>query len=83
MTAPGADGDWMLVVELVGLLNDAEHYDRASLDERLAYLDRRAKLLHHVVDARGTKATAPRPHAEDRADKVRAAAESLADARIP
>ncbi|MGH4008964.1 MAG: hypothetical protein ACRDTH_12550 [Pseudonocardiaceae bacterium] len=53
MTAPGADGDRMLVAELVGLVDEAEHYGWASLEERLAYLDRRRKLRHHVVDAAG------------------------------
>lgn len=53
VTTPGADRDRILVAELVGLVNDAEHYGWASLEERLAYLDRRAKLRHHVVDATG------------------------------
>ncbi|MFI5825565.1 hypothetical protein ACIA8I_41975 [Streptomyces rishiriensis] len=48
---PGTDR--LLVAELVGLLNDAEHYgDPCSTpDSRLDYLDRRAALLHRLVDA--------------------------------
>ncbi|MBX4178401.1 hypothetical protein [Streptomyces geysiriensis] len=81
MTAADTGGcrDRMLVAELVGLLNDAEHYARATSDERLAYLDRRAKLLHRLVDATGDESSRYLAQdAEDRASGVRAGAEALA-----
>ncbi|MER6599729.1 hypothetical protein ACWDBC_08350 [Streptomyces parvus] len=81
MTAADTGGpqDRMLVAELVGLLNDAEHYVLGTPDERLAYLDRRAKLLHRLVDATGDESSRYLAQdAEDRADGARAGAEALA-----
>ncbi|MFF1650947.1 hypothetical protein [Streptomyces sp. NPDC058240] len=45
--------DRVLAADLVGLLNDAEHYHGpgSEADSRLAYLYRRAALLHRLVDA--------------------------------
>ncbi|MFE4423303.1 hypothetical protein [Streptomyces sp. NPDC056817] len=54
---PGTDR--LLVAELVGLLNDAEHYNGpgSTPDSRLAYVDRRAALLHRLVDALGDESS--------------------------
>ncbi|GAA2769601.1 hypothetical protein GCM10020219_041070 [Nonomuraea dietziae] len=61
------------------LLNDAEHYARASLDQRLAYLERRAQVLHWLVDALGEEGSRYLAQdAEDRALDVRQRAEALA-----
>ncbi|OIK28313.1 hypothetical protein [Streptomyces malaysiense] len=76
---PGTDR--LLVAELVGLLNDAEHYDGpgSTPDSRLAYVDRRAALLHRLVDALGDESSRYLAQdAEDRAEDVRAEAEALA-----
>lgn len=43
--------DTILIAELIGLLNAAEHYLTAGDDARLHYLDKRASLLHRLVDA--------------------------------
>ncbi|MEV5645090.1 hypothetical protein AB0L67_33955 [Streptomyces flaveolus] len=48
--------DTLLVAELVGLLNDAENHTVADVDGRLGYLERRAALLHRLVDATGGRA---------------------------
>ncbi|GAA3311829.1 hypothetical protein [Streptomyces cinereospinus] len=83
MTAGGAAGqasDRMLVAEMVGLLNDAEPYAWGTEDERLAYLERRAKLLHRLVDATGDESSRYLAQdADDRATAARAGAEALAD----
>ncbi|MFF8322919.1 hypothetical protein ACF06V_37925 [Streptomyces bobili] len=74
MTAADATGqavDRMLVAELVVLLNDVEHYVVGTPDERLAYLERRAKLLHRLVDAIGAESS--RYLAQDAEDRVAAA----------
>ncbi|MEU7028934.1 hypothetical protein AB0A60_19865 [Streptomyces sp. NPDC046275] len=69
----------MLVAELVGLLNDAEHYLMGTPDQRLAFLERRAKLLHRLVDATGDESSRYLAQdAEDRAAAARAGAEALA-----
>lgn len=65
---PGTDR--LLVAELVGLLNEAEHSDGpgSTPDSRLDYLNRRAALLHRLVDAPGdessprTSRTAPKSY---------------------
>lgn len=78
-TAPGTDR--MLVAELVGLLNDAEHYSGpgSTPDSRLDYLERRAALLHRLVDATGDESSRYLAQdAEDRAEDVRARSEALA-----
>lgn len=41
------------VEEVVRLLNDAEGYAFVSVDEKLAYLEDRAQLLHQLVDVFG------------------------------
>ncbi|MEV4182670.1 hypothetical protein AB0J28_14655 [Streptosporangium canum] len=67
------------MAELVSLLNDAEHYARATLDKRLAYLERRAELLHWIVDVTGDESSRYLAQdAEDRADDQRARAAALA-----
>ncbi|MFJ4648205.1 hypothetical protein ACIP6Q_32405 [Streptomyces bobili] len=76
MTAarPAAEpqADKLLVAEMVGLLNDAEHYADPGSDSRLAYLDRRAALLHRLVDALGDETSRYLGQdAEDRADRAR------------
>lgn len=66
---------------MVGLLNDAEHYTGPGSDDDrcLAYLDRRATLLHRLVDATGGEASRYLAQdAEDRADRARSVAEALA-----
>ncbi|AZS74869.1 hypothetical protein DDE74_31590 [Streptomyces lydicus] len=78
-TEPGTDR--LLVAELVGLLNDAEHYSSpgSTSDSRLAYLDRRAALLHRLVDALSDESSrCLAQDAEDRAEDVRARADALA-----
>ncbi|MFZ4161521.1 hypothetical protein ACOZDE_24330 [Streptomyces griseoincarnatus] len=79
---PGTDR--LLVAELVGLLNDAEHYDGpgSTPDSCLAYLDRRAALLHRLVDALGDESSRYLAHdAEDRAEDVWARADASARER--
>ncbi|CAL9674430.1 hypothetical protein SUDANB105_07768 [Streptomyces sp. enrichment culture] len=49
--------DTLLVAEVVGLLNDPENYAVADVDRRLGYLERRASLLHRLVDATGDEAS--------------------------
>ncbi|MBB3724455.1 hypothetical protein [Nonomuraea dietziae] len=67
------------VHDVLALLNDAEHYARASLDQRLAYLERRAQVLHWLVDALGEEGSRYLAQdAEDRALDVRQRAEALA-----
>lgn len=71
----------MLVAQVVGLLNDAELYTDPSfdVDRQLAYLDRRAALLHRLVDALGDETSRYLAQdAEDRAERARSAAEALA-----
>ncbi|MEV6995648.1 hypothetical protein AB0N87_42080 [Streptomyces sp. NPDC093228] len=59
----------------IGLLNDAEHYAWGTSDQRLAYLERRAKLLHRLVDATGDESSRYLAQdAEDRAAAARAGA---------
>ncbi|WP_424863999.1 hypothetical protein [Streptomyces sp. MMS24-I29] len=71
--------DTLLVSAVVGLLNDAENYAVADVGGRLGYLDRRAALLHRLVDATGDEASRYLAQdAEDRADRVRSVAEALA-----
>jgi len=82
MTAPDAEeqaADRFLVAEIVGLLNDAEYYPWGTSDQRLAYLERRAKLLHRLVDVTGDESSRYLAQdAEDRAAAARAGAEALA-----
>lgn len=81
MTAVEPGTDRLLVAELVGLLNDAEHYNsrRSTTDSRLDYLDRRAALLHRLVDAVGDESSRYLAQdAEDRARDFRARAEVMA-----
>lgn len=74
---PGTDT--LLIAEVVGLLNSAEHYLTAGADARLHYLDKRAALLHRLVDATGYESSRYLAQdAEDRAADSRAAAEALA-----
>ncbi|WP_435260606.1 hypothetical protein [Streptomyces sp. 1222.5] len=61
----------MLVAELGGLLNDAEHDGVGTPDQRLAYLERRATLLHRLVDATGDESF--RYVAQDAEDRAAAA----------
>jgi hypothetical protein len=42
--------DTLLIIELIGLLSAAEYYLTASNDARLHYLDKRASLLHRLID---------------------------------
>ncbi|MFJ2900233.1 hypothetical protein ACIO87_35835 [Streptomyces sp. NPDC087218] len=81
MTAVGPATDRLLIAELVGLLNDAEHYNsrRSTTDSRLDYLERRAALLHRLVDAVGDESSRYLAQdAEDRAKNLRARAEAMA-----
>jgi hypothetical protein len=67
------------VHDVVALLNDAEHYAHAPLNERLAYLERRAQVLHQLVDASGDESSRYLAQdAEDRALDTRQRAEALA-----
>lgn len=71
--------DTILIAELIGLLNAAERYLMAGDDARLHYLDKRASLLHRLVDATGDEASRYLAQdAEDRARDARAAAEAMA-----
>lgn len=81
MTTVEPGTDRLLVAELVGLLNDAEHYTGpgSSPGSRLDYLDRRAALLHRLVDALGDESSRYLAQdAEDRAADARAADEAMA-----
>ncbi|CAM5385135.1 hypothetical protein [Streptomyces viridochromogenes] len=81
MTAVEPGTDRLLVAELVGLLNDTEHYNGpgSTLDSRLDSLDRRAALLHRLVDALGDESSRYLAQdAEDRAEDARAGADALA-----
>lgn len=81
MTAAEPQADRLLVADLVGLLNDAEHYTgpSSSTDSRLDYLERRAALLHRLVDAVGDESSRCLAHdVADRTEDVRARAEALA-----
>ncbi|MFF8717312.1 hypothetical protein ACF07T_38755 [Streptomyces sp. NPDC015184] len=81
MTAVGPATDRLLIAELVGLLNDAEHYNsrRSTTDSRLDYLERRAALLHRLVDAVGDESSRYLAQdAEGRAEDLRARAEAMA-----
>jgi hypothetical protein len=49
--------DTILIAELIGLLSAAEHYLTADDDARLHYLDKRADLLHRLVDATGDESS--------------------------
>jgi hypothetical protein len=73
---PGTDT--LLIAEVVGLLNAAEHYLTAGADARLHYLDKRAALLHRLVDATGYESSRYLAQDEDRAADARAGAEALA-----
>ena len=53
MTGPGRGVDPTLVAEVVGILGDAEAVGFVSVDDELGYLDRRARLLHRLVDVLG------------------------------
>ncbi|WP_155127441.1 hypothetical protein [[Actinomadura] parvosata] len=67
------------VHDVLALLNDAECYARATLDERLAYLERRAQVLHWLVDVLGEECSRYLAQdAEDRALDARQRAEALA-----
>ncbi|MYV47136.1 hypothetical protein [Streptomyces sp. SID2888] len=80
-TAEPAGTDRLLVAELVRLLNDAEHYDGPGFtpDSRLDCLNRRAALLHRLVDALGDESSRYLAQdAEDCAEDVRAGADALA-----
>lgn len=71
--------DTVLIAELIGLLSAAEHYLTASDGARLHYLDKRASLLHRLVDATGYESSRYLAEdAEGRARDARAAAEELA-----
>ncbi|WP_435602856.1 hypothetical protein [Streptomyces sp. bgisy130] len=76
MSAAEPGTDRLLVAELVGLLNDAEHYSGgpgSTSDSRLDHLDRRAALLHRLVDAPGDESSrCLSQDAEDHAEDVRA-----------
>ncbi|WP_329449323.1 glycerol-3-phosphate dehydrogenase/oxidase (plasmid) [Streptomyces sp. NBC_01426] len=81
MTAVEPETDRLLVAELVGLLNDAEHYNsrKSTTDSRLDYLERRTALLHRLVDAVGDESSRYLAQdAEDRAEDLRAMASALA-----
>lgn len=81
MTATDRQADRLLVADLVGLLNDAEHYSGpgSSSYSRLDYLERRAGLLHRLVDAVGDESSRYLAQdAEDRTEDLRARAEALA-----
>ncbi|MEU5980397.1 hypothetical protein [Streptomyces sp. NPDC047315] len=81
MTAVEPATDRLLIAELVGLLNDTEHYNsrRSTTDIRLDYLERRAALLHRLVDAVGDESSRYLAQdAEDRAEALRAKAEAMA-----
>ncbi|GAB1339798.1 hypothetical protein ACE1SV_63880 [Streptomyces sp. E-15] len=84
MTAVEPGTDRLLVAELVGLLGDAEHYNSrlgSTIDRRLDYLERRAALLHRLVDAIGDESSRYLAQdAEDRAEDLRARAEAMAQA---
>lgn len=71
--------DTILIAELIGLLSAAEHYLTASDAARLHYLDKRAALLHRLVDATGFESSRYLAQdTEDRARAARAAAEAMA-----
>ncbi|MEV0282364.1 hypothetical protein AB0I22_39230 [Streptomyces sp. NPDC050610] len=81
MTTAEPGTDRLLVTEVVGLLSDAEHYNsrRSTTDSRLDCLERRAALLHRLVDAVGDESSRYLAQdAEDRAENVRARAEAMA-----
>ncbi|GHA51660.1 hypothetical protein GCM10010345_65260 [Streptomyces canarius] len=82
VTAPGAAGqaaERCLLAEMVGLLNDAEHYAWGTSDQHLAYLERRAKLLHRLVDVTGDESSRYLAQdADDRSAAARAGAAALA-----
>jgi DNA-binding GntR family transcriptional regulator len=42
-----------LLTELADVLDEAEHHQNASTADRLTYLERRALILHRLVDALG------------------------------
>lgn len=81
MTTTGPGTDRLLVADLVGLLGRAEDYNGpgSTPGSRLDYLERRAALLHRLVDAVGDESSRYLAQdAEDRAEDVRARAEALA-----
>ncbi|ASY37010.1 MULTISPECIES: hypothetical protein [unclassified Streptomyces] len=83
MTAAEPGTDRLLVADLVGLLSDAEHYNsrRFTADSRLDYLERRAELLHRLVDAVGDDSSRYLAQdAKDRAAAARVRAEAMARA---
>jgi hypothetical protein len=47
----------LCVHDVLSLLNDAEHYGSSTTDQQLAYLERRADLLHRIVDATGDESS--------------------------
>ncbi|MER8114678.1 hypothetical protein [Streptomyces sp. NPDC094031] len=71
-----------MTATLVGLLSDAEHCNSrcgSTIDRRLDYLERRAVLLHRLVDAIGDEPSRYLAQdAEDRAEDLRARAEAMA-----
>ncbi|MFG2783846.1 hypothetical protein ACGFY7_39195 [Streptomyces prunicolor] len=78
----GRAPDTLLIIELVGLLSAAEDYLTAGDDARLYYLDKRASLLHRLVDATGyEKSRYLAQDAEHGAADARAAAEAMARER--
>ena len=78
MTGGGVDPT--LIAEVVGALGDAEAYGFVSVDEQLAYLDRRARLLHWLVDVLGDEQSRYLAlDAEDRARRAREIAQAERD----
>ncbi|MEV3907394.1 hypothetical protein [Streptomyces canus] len=76
----GRPADPVLVAEIVGLLGDAENYVALSTGERLRYLERRAQMLHRLVDVLGDERSRYLAvDAEDRAERARQVAEATAE----
>ncbi|MFE7111151.1 hypothetical protein ACFU98_32260 [Streptomyces sp. NPDC057575] len=81
MTTAEPGTDRLLVADLVGLLGRAEDYNGpvSTPGSRLGYLERRATLLHRLVDAVGNESSRYlAQNAENRAENVRARASALA-----
>lgn len=80
MTAAGRGVDPALVAEVVGTLGDAETMGFVSVEEKLAYLDRRARLLHRLVDVLGDEQSRYLAQdADDRAERARRVAQAERD----
>ena len=80
MTAAGRGVDPALVAEVVGTLGDAETMGFVSVEEELAYLDRRARLLHRLVDVLGDEQSRYLAQdADDRAERARRVAQAERD----